>query len=128
MSDPSRCALQSPVTPEPRMPTTRRQFLTSAALTTTSLAFLNRLTPVSAPVSWALDRFKAAEMETQKPSGWRMSPISEENPPSASKARRAFIEAMDPWDEPAADLAAASLARHASRNECFELFARYGAR
>jgi hypothetical protein len=204
------------------MPTTRRQFLTSAALTTTSLAFLDRLTPVSAaeaqlrpndlnpdngiestlrllqetprerlleevairiknqslsyrellaallvagvrniqprpqvgfkfhavlvinsahlaslaspdadrwlPIFWALDRFKAAQMETMKTSGWRMSPVNQDNLPPASKARQAFIEAMDNWDEPAADTAAAALARHASRNECFELFARYGAR
>jgi hypothetical protein len=204
------------------MPTTRRQFLTSAALTTTSLAFLNRLTPVSAadaqlrpndlnpdngiestlrlleetpreklleevatriknqslsyrellasllvagvrniqprpqvgfkfhavlvinsahlaslaspdadrwlPIFWALDRFKSAQLETMKTSGWRMSPVNEDKLPAASKARQAFIQAMETWDEPAADLAAAALARHASRNECFELFARYGAR
>ena len=204
------------------MPTTRRQFLTSTVLTTTSLAFLDRLTPVTAadarlrpndlnpdngiestlrlleetpreklleevaariksqslsyrellaallvagvrniqprpqvgfkfhavlvinsahlaslaspdgdrwlPIFWALDRFKAAQMETVKTSGWRMSPVNEETVPVASKARQALIEAMDNWDEVGADAAAASLARHVSRNECFELFARYGAR
>src|SRR5438874_6923851 len=35
---------------------------------------------------------------------------------------------MDEWDEAGADAAAAALARSSGRNECFELFARYGAR
>jgi hypothetical protein len=42
--------------------------------------------------------------------------------------RAAFIEAMETWNEAAADVAAAALARHAGQNEAFELFARYAAR
>ncbi len=80
------------------------------------------------PIFWALDRFKSAQEETLKTSGWRMSAVNEEKVPPGDKAREAFIRAMDAWDEPAADAAAAALARHASRNECFELFARYGSR
>jgi hypothetical protein len=80
------------------------------------------------PIFWALDRFKSAQMETQKESGWRMGAVDEAKVPAASKAVAAFVAAMDAWDEPAADAAAAGLARGAGRNECFELFARYGAR
>jgi hypothetical protein len=80
------------------------------------------------PIFWALDRFKAAQLETQKTSGWRMGAVDEAKVPSASQARETFKRAMDEWDEAGADVAAAALARHAGRDECFELFAWYGAR
>ena len=80
------------------------------------------------PIFWALDRFKSAQLETQKANGWRMGAVDELKVPPPSKAREAFIRAMDAWDEAGADAAAASLARNAGRNEVFELFARYGAR
>jgi len=80
------------------------------------------------PIFWALDRFKAAQVETQKANGWRMSPVNESNVPAASKAAEAFILAMETWDEGAADAAATALARTASRDQAFELFARFGAR
>ena len=80
------------------------------------------------PIFWALDRFKSAQEETRKGTGWRMSAVDAEKVPAADKAREAFVRAMDNWDEPAADAAAAALARHAPRNECFELFAQYGSR
>lgn len=81
------------------------------------------------PIFWALDRFKSAQMETQKESGWRMGAVDEAKVPAASKAVAAFTSAMDSWDEAAADAAAAGLARGGvGRNQCFELFARYGAR
>jgi len=80
------------------------------------------------PLFWAIDRFKSAQLETQKTSGWRMSAVEESRVPPASKARKAFVDAMEAWDEEAADAAAAALARSAGRNDCFELFARFGAR
>lgn len=80
------------------------------------------------PIFWALDRFKAAQAETQRESGWRMGPVNEGKIPSAGKAHAAFVQAMDAWDESAADAAAAGLARGVPRNECFELFCRYSAR
>ena len=80
------------------------------------------------PIFWAIDRFKSAQAETSKTSGWRMSAVDEAKVPPADKARAAFASAMDNWDEQAADTAAAALARSVSRDECFELFARYGCR
>src|SRR6185295_17645077 len=44
------------------------------------------------------------------------------------KATAAFIEAMDNWDEAAADTAVAALARSAGVNEIYELLFRYGMR
>jgi hypothetical protein len=80
------------------------------------------------PIFWALDQFKSAQAQTQKESGWRMGPVDEAQVPSASKAKRAFAEAMEQWDEAAADVAVASIARSLSRGEAFELFAHYAAR
>jgi hypothetical protein len=80
------------------------------------------------PIFWAIDRFKSSQLETQKTSGWRMSAVEESRVPKGNKARESFIHAMDNWDEEAADLAAAALARTATRNQCFDLFAHYGAR
>src|SRR5947207_8540179 len=60
------------------------------------------------PIFWAIDRFKASQLETQKTSGWRMSAVNEEKVPPASKARESFLRAMDEWDESAADAAAAA--------------------
>jgi hypothetical protein len=80
------------------------------------------------PIFWALDRFKSAQAETAKGTGWRMGAVDESKVPPADKARGAFVRAMDEWNEEEADAAAAALARSAGRNEAFELFARYGAR
>lgn len=80
------------------------------------------------PIFWAIDRFKSAQAETSKTSGWRMSAVDEGKVPHATEARDAFRRAMDSWDEEAADTAAAALARSVPRDECFELFARYGCR
>ncbi len=80
------------------------------------------------PIFWAIDQFKSAQAEDAKESDWTMGPVNESVVPSSEKARAAFIEAMDHWDEGAADAAAAGLARTAGANEIFELFARYGAR
>ncbi len=80
------------------------------------------------PIFWALDRFKASQIETKKANGWRMGAVDAARIPTASKVREEFIAAMDSWDELRADAAAAGVARSMGRNEAFELFARYGAR
>lgn len=80
------------------------------------------------PVFWALDYFKHAQAQDQQEGGWRMKPVDEAAVPPGHKARQAFMQAMDRWDEAAADVAAASLARTAGANEVFELLYRYAAR
>ncbi len=80
------------------------------------------------PIFWALDQFKEGQAATVKESGWRMSPLDDSKVPPPHKARAAFIEAMDKWDEGAAEIAAAGLARSVGVNEAFELFVKYGAR
>jgi len=80
------------------------------------------------PLFWCLDYFKRAQAQAVREGGWRMKPVMEGRVPSAGQAVAAFREAMERWDEEAADGAAAALARHLPIHEAFELFAHYAAR
>ncbi len=80
------------------------------------------------PIFWALDYFKSSQARDMQEGDWTMAPVDESAVPPAHKARKAFIQAMDHWDEAAADAAIAGLARTAGANEVFELFSRYGGR
>jgi hypothetical protein len=80
------------------------------------------------PIFWAIDNFKSSQAQTQRESGWRMKPVDEMKLPTPRQAMKLLSPALDNWDEEAADLAVAALARSASANELFEVFARYGCR
>jgi hypothetical protein len=80
------------------------------------------------PIFWALDYFKDAQAADRREGDWAMQPVDEHAVPPAHRAKQAFIEAMDNWDEAAADAAIAGLARTAGANEIYELMFRYGAR
>lgn len=80
------------------------------------------------PIFWALDEFKSSQAADVREGNWTMAPVKESSVPHADKARQAFFDAMDHWDEEAADAAVAGLARTADMNEIFELFYRFGAR
>lgn len=80
------------------------------------------------PIFWALDQFKASQAADLREGDWQLGPVEEKSVPPSHKAREAFIEAMEKWDEPAADVAIAGLARTRGAHEIFELLCRYGAR
>jgi len=80
------------------------------------------------PIFWALDEFKQSQAQDVRENDWTMRPVDEARLPPAEKAREAFISAMDNWDEEAADVAVAALARSMPPAELFEIFCRYGAR
>ncbi len=80
------------------------------------------------PIFWAVDNFKSGQAADVKEGNWTMAPVDESAVPPAHKARQAFIDAMDRWDEAAADAAAAGLARTSSADEVFQLFYLYGCR
>src|SRR5258705_4339299 len=80
------------------------------------------------PIFWAIDQFKSSQAADVKEGNWTMGPVDEKAVPAPDKARQAFINAMDNWDEAAADVAVVGLARSASAHDAFELFARYGMR
>jgi hypothetical protein len=80
------------------------------------------------PIFWAIDQFKSSQAADVEQGDWTMSPVDEAKVPPSHGARQAFIDAMDSWDEAAADAAIVGLARTASSDELFELFCRYGVR
>jgi hypothetical protein len=80
------------------------------------------------PIFWSLDYFKSAQAADVREGDWTMGPVDESAVPAPHQAHAAFREAMERWDEPAADAAVAGLARSAGANELFELFSYYGAR
>jgi hypothetical protein len=80
------------------------------------------------PIFWALDYFKEAQERDVQENNWTMAPVDEAAVPPARRALAAFTQAMDAWDEPAADTAIASLARHAGAAQIYEPLFRYGAR
>src|ERR1051325_9224235 len=55
------------------------------------------------PIFWALDQFKSSQAQDVREGNWTMGPVEESKVPPADKARRAFTEAMDNWDEAGAD-------------------------
>ena len=80
------------------------------------------------PIFWALDYFKSAQAQDVHEGDWTMAATDEAKVPAPRKARQAFIQAMDNWDETAADAAVSGLARTTGADELFEIFCRYGAR
>jgi hypothetical protein len=80
------------------------------------------------PIFWAIDQFKSSQAADEREGDWQLGPVDEAAVPPSHKARQAFIEAMDNWDEAAADVAVVGLARTAGAHEIFEMFCRYGAR
>jgi hypothetical protein len=80
------------------------------------------------PIFWALDYFKDSQSRDMREGDWTMGPVNESTMPGAPKARQAFIESMNKWDEAAADAAVAGLVRTADEREIFEIFCRFGAR
>ena len=80
------------------------------------------------PIFWAIDQFKASQAADVREGDWTMGPVDEAAVPPGHRAKKAFIEAMDNWDESAADTAVVGLVRTAGADELFEIFCRYGAR
>jgi hypothetical protein len=80
------------------------------------------------PIFWALDHFKESQARDMREGDWTMGAVDESAVPQPSKVRQAFTDAMNNWDESAADAAVAGLARTAGAQEIIEIFFRYGAR
>src|SRR5436190_14742646 len=80
------------------------------------------------PIYWALDHFKSSQAQDVKEGDWTMRAVDESKVPSPERAKQAFVEALENWDELAADAAVTGLVRSASAHEIFELLCRYGSR
>jgi hypothetical protein len=80
------------------------------------------------PMFWSLDNFKISQAANVKEGNWVMPPVDEAKLPPAHQAKDRFIQAMENWDEEAADVAIASLTRSAGAIDVIEPFWRLGAR
>jgi hypothetical protein len=81
------------------------------------------------PIFWALDYYKsAAARDVEERGDWTMRPVKESFVPDPLAAPQQFVEALENWDEEAADVAIAGLVRNSSANAVYETLFRYGAR
>jgi hypothetical protein len=80
------------------------------------------------PLFWSLDYFKNAQAQNQKEGGWLMGPVDEGKLPASHQARERFLQAMENWDEEAADTAITAFTRSAGAVDVIEPFWRLGAR
>ena len=80
------------------------------------------------PIFWAIDAFKSSQAQNVQQGDWTMGPVDEAAVPPSHKARQALIDALDNWDEAAADVAIVGLGRTAGANEIYEILSRYGGR
>jgi hypothetical protein len=80
------------------------------------------------PLIWSLNNFKSSQEQNRTQGDWRMSALNDAQLPDAAQAGRRFREAMDNWQEEAADRAIAAWSRTAGANEIYEAFWRYGSR
>jgi len=80
------------------------------------------------PIFWAIDNFKSSQAADVREGDWALGAVDESAVPPSHKARAALIDALDRWDEPAADAAIVGLCRTAGADEIFEVLCRYGAR
>jgi hypothetical protein len=69
------------------------------------------------PIFWAIDTFKKSQADDVSQGDWTMGPVEESKVPPSHRAKQAFIEAMDNWDEAAADAAIVGLVRTAGAHE-----------
>ena len=80
------------------------------------------------PIFWAIDQFKSSQAQDVQQGDWALGAVQESAVPSSHKARRALIDALDNWDEAAADAAIVGMVRTAGADEIYEVLCRYGAR
>jgi hypothetical protein len=80
------------------------------------------------PLFWSFDAFKASQATNRNEGDWHMPALEDARLPDSAQAGRRFREAMDTWDEAAADVAIAAWSRTGGLNEIYEAFWRYGAR
>jgi hypothetical protein len=80
------------------------------------------------PIFWAIDQFKSSQARNKQEGDWTMGPVDESAVPPSHKAKQALIDALDNWDEAAADAAIVGLYRAAGAHEIFGVLCRYGVR
>jgi len=80
------------------------------------------------PIFWAIDAFKSSQARNVQEGDWAMGPVEEARVPASNKARAALIEALENWDEAAADAAIVGMVRTHGAHDIYQILCRYGAR
>ena len=80
------------------------------------------------PIFWAIDAFKSSQAQDVQQGDWAMGEVDEVAVPPGHKAKQALVDALENWDEAAADAAIAGLYRTAGAHEIYQVLCRYGAR
>src|SRR6185503_14229272 len=80
------------------------------------------------PIFWAIDAFKSSQAQDVQQGDWAMGAIDEAAVPGSDKAKQALIDALENWDEAAADAAIVGMHRTSSAHEIYQVLCRYGAR
>ena len=90
--------------------------INSAHLLGQSAAVTERLLPLF----WALDNFKSSQAADVREGDWSLGRVDESRVPKPHRARADYIQAMEAWDEDAADAAVAGLCRGSGAAETME--------
>ncbi|WP_153555676.1 hypothetical protein [Roseimaritima sediminicola] len=80
------------------------------------------------PIFWTLDNFKSSQARDVREGDWTMAAVDESAVPRPHKAVAAMRQALENWDESAADVAAAGLCRGHSAGTVFDVLAEFAAR
>lgn len=80
------------------------------------------------PIFWAIDNFKSSQARDVREGNWTLAPVDEAAVPPADRAAERLRDALDRWDESAADVAIVSIVRNFGANQVFEQLAAYAAR
>ena len=80
------------------------------------------------PLLWGIDYFKSAQAQDAAEGDWMLGELNASRVPSVDDASEMLVRAMERWDEAAADVAAAAVARHTDPASVFDVFFALGAR
>ena len=80
------------------------------------------------PIFWAIDQFKSSQAQDVQQGDWALGAVDESAVPPSHKAKRMLVDALERWDEAAADAAIVGMVRTAGADEIYEVLCRYGAR
>lgn len=80
------------------------------------------------PIFWAIDNFKSSQARDESEGDWTLGKVDESAVPPAHQAATRLREALDRWDESAADAAITGLVRNFGANEVFDELAAYAGR
>jgi hypothetical protein len=80
------------------------------------------------PIFWALDNFKASQTRDENEGDWTLPAVDEASVPPAHRAKAALADALERWDEAAADVAVVSLVRNFGAHDVYRQLVRFAAR